>query len=248
MKELKQRLVQELNQNPNIKIVKSEEWFLPVKSIEITFQTVKRSKMDILMKMMLITFQKASIESIEELSDMLLVEPLFIKDLVDKMLRTEMVGKVAGVFELKKTGLMQLEAGIFISEEETEVKSVLYSPSHEGFLKGQMKNKSNEKLKEFRYARTNRKERFAESELLEILQSMGVENEVGQTQITVERITSAIEIEHEEVPCLEFRLHHTVENFVYVRVWNCLLMEWDKTIETELNEKERKKWHKELKL
>ena len=85
MNDLKGRLTKELQQDFNVKIMGSLSWSLPVNSIEIVYQTVMRTKVDILMKMMLIAFGKADIATAEELSDILLVEQLFINDLIDKM-------------------------------------------------------------------------------------------------------------------------------------------------------------------
>ena len=96
MNELKGRLTKELQQDFNVKIMDSLSWSLPVHSIEIAYQTVMRTKMDILMKMMLIAFEKADIATAEELSDILLVEQLFINDLIDKMTRTGVIEKREG--------------------------------------------------------------------------------------------------------------------------------------------------------
>ena len=81
MQELQKRLTKELQQSMKVKIIHSATWSIPVHSIEVEFKPVKRTKMDVLMKMMLITFQKASVSKAEELSDLLLVEQLFIEDL-----------------------------------------------------------------------------------------------------------------------------------------------------------------------
>ena len=93
MNELKRRLTKELQQDFNVKIMGSLSWSLPVHSIEIEYQTVMRTKMDILMKMILIAFGKAEIATTEELSEILLVEQLFINDLIDKMSRTGVIEK-----------------------------------------------------------------------------------------------------------------------------------------------------------
>ena len=113
MNELKGRLTRELQHDFNVKIMDSFSWSLPIHSIEIGYETVKRTKMDILMKMMLISFQKGEIASAEELSEMLLVEQLFINDLINKMSRTGLVEKRGGSFALTEAGELQLENGVF---------------------------------------------------------------------------------------------------------------------------------------
>ena len=52
------------------------------------------------MKMMLLTFQKTKRATIDELGEILLVEPLFIQDLIDKMLRSRMIEKNGDGFAL----------------------------------------------------------------------------------------------------------------------------------------------------
>ena len=122
MDELKGRLTKELQQDFNVKIMDSLSWSLPVHSIEIAYQTVMRTKMDILMKMMLIAFGKAEIETAEELSDILLVEQLFINDLIDKMSRTGVIEKREGFYSLTDIGVRQFKTGIFVHEPESGLK------------------------------------------------------------------------------------------------------------------------------
>lgn len=247
MDQLKQRLKKELSKQPDTTIVKSLEWFLPVKSIEISFETVKRSKMDILMKMILITFQKADIGHIEELSEMLLVEPLFIKDLLDRMLRTKLIEKKNNLYKLTELGIIQLESGIFISERQEKKESALYSPCHEKFLIGEMKTKSNPEQKRYRYAKRGVETTYGQALLLKTLRTIGVESESMHEQITIEDVTAAVELGAEAVPCIEYRLYNRAEEFVYARVWNSLLGEWDAVLEKQLNDNERQQWHKEIK-
>ena len=143
--------MKELQHDFNVKVMDSLSWSLPIHSIEIGYQTIKRTKMDILMKMMLISFQKAEIASAEELSDILLVEQLFINDLVNKMSRTRLVEKRGGSFALTEAGEQQLENGVFEHEPESGTKKALYSPHHEAFLSGGLTNDSNEEKEIYRY-------------------------------------------------------------------------------------------------
>ena len=151
MKELKGRLSKELLQDFNVKIMDSLEWSLPVHSIEIAYETVKRTKMDILMKMMLIAFQKAGIETAEELSDILLVEQLFIQDLIDKLTSARVIEKKEGTFALTGTGVQQLAAGIFDHEPENNTIKMLYSPCHQDFLHAELSDGLSEELEVYRY-------------------------------------------------------------------------------------------------
>ncbi|WML49107.1 hypothetical protein RCG23_03105 [Neobacillus sp. PS3-34] len=59
MDKLNQRLRADLLKNPAIQIKNSVIWHMPVITYSVAFNRVKRSKMDILMKMMLLTFEQA---------------------------------------------------------------------------------------------------------------------------------------------------------------------------------------------
>lgn len=247
MDELKKRLQKELiHNNPNTKIIKSQEWFLPVQVIEITFETVKRSKMDILMKMILLTCQKAKIKSSKELSELLLVEPLFIKDLITKMLATKMLEQQDGTFSLTKYGIQQLNDGIFISEQTSQLTSAMFSMNHQKFLLGKLNHNDKQKMKKYRYAQEDRKNQIKQSAMMQVLRTMGKETNSGTEQVVIEAITTAKVTEVAEIPCLEYQLYNETEKLVYARVWNSLLMEWDETLETQLNKKERTHWRKKL--
>ena len=245
MNELKARLTKELQQDFNVKIMGSLSWSLPVHSIEVEYHTVKRTKMDILMKMMLIAFGKAEIATIEELSEILLVEQLFINDLMDKMSRTGVIEKREGFFSLTDAGVEQLKKEVFEHEPEQDSAKALYSPCHQEFLDGAIKNISYEEKEIYRY-KVEFDERdvasLEDSVLIDALKKMGVESGEGNVQIIVSEIIAASDVEMEWIPCMEFHLYNKAEDVVYARVWNTLSEHWDETLEAQLNEKERKKW------
>ncbi|WP_249650546.1 hypothetical protein [Lysinibacillus sp. D4A3_S15] len=45
MLKLQQRLMRQLQQNRNIKIVKTAEWCIPIRTVDVTFEPVRRSTM-----------------------------------------------------------------------------------------------------------------------------------------------------------------------------------------------------------
>ncbi|WP_229707702.1 hypothetical protein, partial [Sphingobacterium alkalisoli] len=163
MQNLEKRLKNELQQNNKIKILHSTSWSLPIHSIEVEYRPVKRTKMDILMKMMLIAFQKAEIVEAKQLSELLLVEQLFVEDLIDIMGRTGLIEKKDELFSLTHKGYQQLENGIFEEEQEAETQVVLYSTSHETFLNGDIKPAMDgeDELATYRYV----KEGYLDAEL-----------------------------------------------------------------------------------
>lgn len=245
MNDLKGRLMKELQQDFNVKIMGSRSWSLPVNSIEIVYKTVMRTKVDILMKMMLIAFGKADIATAEELSDILLVEQLFINDLIDKMTRTGVIEKREGLYSLTDVGVRQFKTGIFVHEPEIGSTQALYSPCHQTFLSGEIKNIPYEEKEVYRFKSDIDDwsvARLEDSVLLDALKVMGVESGEGNVQIVLSEIVSASDIEVDMVPSIEFHLYNKTEDLLYARVWNTLSEHWDETLEAQLNEKERKKW------
>ncbi|MGG2103880.1 hypothetical protein [Lysinibacillus pakistanensis] len=134
MSKLQQRLLRELQQNRMIKIVKTDEWCIPIATVEVTYEPVRRSTMDVLMTMLLTSIREANFSSAQELSELLLVDPLFIADLVSLMSRVNLIDKQEGFYQLTSKGQQQLERGIFEEELELETATLYYSPCHLAFL------------------------------------------------------------------------------------------------------------------
>lgn len=107
--------------DPDVAIINEERWKLPAVLYDVSFDRVKRLKMDILMKMLLLTFQEADIRRAATLSDMLFVEELFISDLIGKMQRTGLIGLEKQGYRLTAKGYDYLGKGIF-EERWKEVK------------------------------------------------------------------------------------------------------------------------------
>jgi hypothetical protein len=70
MYKLNKQLRSILLENPAIQIKKSVMWHLPVRTYNVSFKPVKRAKMDILMKMMLLTFEQTEIRRAANLSEL----------------------------------------------------------------------------------------------------------------------------------------------------------------------------------
>ena len=248
MKELKSRLTKELQQGFNVQIMDTLSWKIPVHTIEVAYETVTKTKMDILMKMMLIAFQKAEIETIEELSEILLVEQLFIEDLINKMTNARMIEKTQGIFALTDAGSEQLGTGIFEHEPESGNTETLYSPCHQSFLSGKLENIRFEEQEKYRYqVEFDNWEvtSLEKSSLFKVLRESGIETEEGNVQLIISKIISATDRKITTVPCIEFRLYNKEEDLMYARVWNTLTEQWDERLETQLNEKERTKWREQ---
>jgi len=240
MDALEKRLRDELLRDPKVKLLETVKWSLPIQVFDVEYETVKRTKMDILMKMLLIAFHTSPFASVEELSDMLVVEPLFIQDVIDRMNRAGMIGKSDGTYTLTETGKLQLESGIYIQPPENEESTVHYSPSHRLFFPGEPPDDNGET---YRYSPEFRKvKEFGDDEWRTALDQLEVAFTEGDVQLVIDSITAVKELERKSASCIEFRLHQTVDDRLYARVWNTLTGEWDETLEKQIMEHELSEW------
>ncbi|MCM3709007.1 hypothetical protein [Sporosarcina luteola] len=240
MEALEKRLRDELLRDLNVKLLETVKWSLPIQVIDIEYETVKRTKMDILMKMLLVAFRTSRFSSSEELSDMLVVEPLFIEDIKERLNRAGMITKSGGAYALTETGRQQLESGIYIQPPEKDESTVHYSPSHGRFLAGEPTDGVGEMYRLAKDLR-NLKE-FTDDEWREALDLLDVTYQEGDVQLVVQAITSVKELERQSIPCIEFRLHQTADDRLYARVWNTMTSEWDETLENQIMENELTEW------
>lgn len=240
MEALEKRLRNELLRDPNVKLLETVKWSLPTQLIDIEYETVKRTKMDILMKMLLVAFRTSQFETAEELSKMLIVEPLFITDLIDRMKQAGMIVKSGEAYSLTETGMQQLESGIYVHPREKEEATVQYSPSHGTFQVGEPTEGTGEP---YRHAADVRKlEEIRDDEWREALDQLNVTYQEGDIQLAVHAITAVHELEGKSVPCIEFRLLQTADNRLYVRVWNTMTDQWDETLENQILENDLQEW------
>jgi len=244
---LQQRLIRELQQNRNIKIVKTAEWCIPIRTVDVTYEPVRRSTMDVLMTMLLLSIQEADFGNVEELSELLLVDPLFIEDLISLMIRVGLMKNEEGFFKLTEKGQQQLEQGIFEEELEVEASTLYFSPCHQSFLTSDVNNDEYDELPElYRYVdkEAEQQEQFDESLIIAALQETD-EEETGNSQRIISRV---VEVEAQQIndsPCLEFILYDKEQDILFVRVWNMLLNRWDHHLEQQLTDKEQLMWREQ---
>lgn len=231
--------------NEDVSIINEARWQLPIVSYEVSFGRIKRFKMDLLMKMLLLTFQEADIHRAATLADMLLVEELFIRDLIDKMQRTGLIQLGKKGYRLTAKGIDYLEKGIFEEDMEAEQTLIHYSAVHGEYLLAEDNKipEGRESLPSYRYAI----EGSIDSErVVELLSKEGFNSEEEGFQIVVTEVMSWEEIDTEFIPCIEFRLYDRKQDLFYVRVWNTMTNRWDETLEKQIEEREVVKWREEM--
>jgi hypothetical protein len=242
MDKLKNQLLSGLLENSAIQIKKSVLWHLPVMTYKVGFKRIKRSKMDILMKMMLLTFEQAEIRRAANLAELLLVEELFIADLLKKLQRMGLITLEKDCYKLTTKGQVQLKTGIIAEELEEEWTMLTYSTVHGEFWTEMTQPipEVKEELPLFRYA--NYQDPITAQRILPVLEQSENELEENGFQTVVDEVTSFEQQTVEPVPCLEFQLYNKEQDIFYVRVWNTWLQRWDVTLEKQIEEKERLEW------
>jgi len=231
-----------LLENPAVEIKESSIWLLPVVTVDVEFKRVKRSKMDILMKMMLIAFEEADIRRAANLSEMLLVEELFIADLIEKMQRTGLINPEKGIYKLTKKGQEQLKTGIIEEEMEEEWTELLYSPDHDEFwpVRTASVPEVNEAWTLYRYAKDH--DLPNPDRLLQVISERENGLDENGFQLVVSEVLTFEQRMVEEVPCIEFRLYNKDQDMFYARIWNTWLERWDEKLEKQIEEQERLEW------
>lgn len=241
MDKLEKKLRSNILENTALQIKNAVRWNLPVETYEVTFNRVKRSQMDILMKMMLLTFEAADIRRPANLSELLLVEELFVSDLLKKMERMGLVRREKDGYKLTKKGQDQLNTGVFEEELEEETTILTYSPVHDEFWE-EITDEVKNKLPLFRY-KINPENIPLERFLQALIEKENVIEEDG-FQTVVHQVKDFEQLTTEHVPCLEFTLYNKEQDIFFARVWNTFLGQWDEILEGLIEEKERLAWRK----
>ncbi|WP_050183324.1 hypothetical protein [Domibacillus robiginosus] len=232
-----EKLRANLLENPAVELKESAVWQLPVVTYTVTFKRVKRLKMDILMKMLLLAFNQTDIRRAANLAEMLLVEELFIEDLIQKMLRTGLIQIEKEGYKLTGKGKSQLAEGIVEEEMDEEETSLTYSPVHDAFWPEIEEREEREPL--YRYPSERR---TTGEQILQALTEMDADRTDEEFQTPVSEVTNFEEQSTSYVPCLEFRLYNKEQDVFYARVWNTHLEHWDEVLEKQIEENERLEW------
>ncbi|MEK4229516.1 nucleoside-diphosphate sugar epimerase [Solibacillus sp. FSL H8-0538] len=246
---LQKKLAKQLTQNLKVRIVQEDSFCIPVHTLQVSYHPVQRTAMDILMKMMLISFSKAEIEHVETLAHILLVEPLFINDLTNKMVKTGIITKETGTYQLTSKGEQQLVNGIFEEELELTSRILQYSTVHKAILHGDIEEvlEFGEFPELFAYLEQEELGDVDNSLLISELVAMQDntdDDDTPQTYIT--SIASTEELQINDVPYVQFVLYEAAEDRYFARIYNTLTNSWDEVVEQLVNEKERTSWREKF--
>lgn len=232
LQQIQQQLISDLEKEQG-KVIKTDIWCIPVHTYQVEYQPIQKKSMDILMKILLFSFQKSKFKNAQQLSDILIVEPLFIEDLISKLLKNGLLEKGEGFFQLSEKGKSQFSQGVFEEVLDSVTEEILYSPVHEEILEGNIENVLDfddfpDKL--YRYLKDEEQE-IQEEDVLKEIQLKGQDED-----IEIKRILSMEHIQTNDLPCIEFIVEK--KNETIVRIWNTLKEDWDQTLEKQISEKE----------
>lgn len=243
MERLKKKLGADLTANPDVKIVKSAVWQLPVSVYEVTYGCVKRFRMDILMKMLLFAFQETEIRQAAALADMLAVEELFISDLIHKMKSTGLIVLGKKGYVLTSKGFDYLEKGIFEEELDDGQAVIAYSADRSEYrlLETELPTAEAE-FPVYRYALEANPDADRMYELLSRELDAAEEN----FQLIVSGIKEMEEKEALSIPCIEFQLYDRKQDLFFSRVWNTGSEAWDEALEKAIEDRELPEWREAM--
>lgn len=241
MDEIVKKLRTGILANPDVSIRKELKWKLPIVLLKVDFDRVKRLKMDVLMKMLLAAFQEADIQRAANLAEMLLVEELFIRDLIAKMQRTGLIQLEKKGYKLTAKGHDYLEQGIYDEEMDSGEVVVALDAAHDHYFIAEEDSykAAEEALPLYRY---DVKKEPAAERLQHVLAESVVSGDEDGFQIIMSGITACTEQQTDFIPCIEFQLYDEKQDIFYTRVWNTMSGLWDETLEKQIEELEILNW------
>lgn len=241
MKELRTNL----EVNSDVSVIKQQTWKLPIVLYDLGFSRVKRLKMDVLMKMLLFAFQETEIHRAANLSELLLVEELFIRDLMEKMQRTGLIQLEKRGYRLTAKGFDYLEKGIFDEEMEGDDMVMSFSSVHDEYALA-LQNEHPEASETMPLYRYFKKAALNKERVQQLLLSEMVFPEEEGFQVIATDVTSCIEQETDFIPCIEFQLYDSKQDLFYARIWNTLSGTWDEILAKQIEEREVVRWRKAM--
>src|SRR5690606_39162429 len=241
MKELRTNL----EANSDVSVIKQQTWKLPIVLYDLGFSRVKRLKMDVLMKMLLFAFQETEIHRAANLAELLLVEELFIRDLMEKMQRTGLIQLEKRGYRLTAKGFDYLEKGIFDEEMEGDDTVMSFSSVHDEYALA-LQNEHPEASETMPLYRYFKKAALNKERVQQLLLSEMVFPEEEGFQVIATNVTSCIEQETDFIPCIEFQLYDSKQDLFYARIWNTLSGTWDEILAKQIEEREVVRWRKAM--
>ncbi|PFA61973.1 hypothetical protein CN931_04245 [Bacillus sp. AFS054943] len=253
--EFQERMLQQAIQDKEyLQILESKEWKIPLHLYRINLTTATKMKIDILKKMIMHTMLNMEITSLEQLSEFLHVDSLFIYDIVSEMHDTRVIEEQEGVYCLTQSGIEQYKAGMILSNPIQEEFPFTYSAFNKEVVPSEKTNMNNVLIQEnweidtYRYEPESESlegKLFDEALLRQFIRQSGREFERGGNEKIISKIEPTELKDGQYVKyakCIEYQLYDMLDDKVYARVWNGALGRWDERFEEEINKLESEQW------
>lgn len=243
MEALIQRLQKDVARTKDAKLVATESWTIPMQRLHVTYAPVQRLSMDILMKMLLMTFHELHITSLHAVSDLLAVEHLFVEDLTNTLLRNELVTIIESVYTLTTRGEEQLASGVLEDALQTQEIDLTYSPLHNAYFTEDVDALYDAVLPE-PYAYVDeaciQQATAPQDALIALLQQLQPNDTDVKAYVSSLKDCSMTEML--EVPCIAFVLYDARDDVFSTRVWNTLTNRYDDVLEAHFLEHAMATW------
>lgn len=237
LEQLQKRLLKEYERHANVEVVDTKIWSLPTEVLKVDYEIATQSTMDVLMKMLLMTLKESPFRTVEEISELLLVETLFLEHLKSKMLHSGLIEEREGALFLLEKGEVQLEKGMFVEAAEAVSSPLLFSACHNELLVVDENEDFEEVVEEYRYY-----DQFSNGDSSKI-QNENIESLLDQlheaaaaTKLVFSNIQYSITAEMSFIPCIEIHVYDKPKELHFFRVWNTVINEWDATLEQQIQE------------
>lgn len=237
LEQLQKRLLKEYERNANVEVVDTKIWSLPTEVLKVDYEIATQSTMDVLMKMLLMTLKESPFRTIEEISELLLVETLFLEHLKSKMLHSGLIEEREGALFLLEKGEEQLEKGMFVEAAEAVSRPLLFSACHNELFVEDENEDFEEVVEEYRYY-----DQFSNGDSSKI-QNENIESlldplheAAAATKLIISNIQYSVTAEMSFIPCIEIHVYDKPKELLFFRVWNTVINEWDATLEQQIQE------------
>lgn len=237
-KQLIEQLERELKQTLDCEVQRVELFALPMHTIDVTFSPMIKKRMDILMKILLTAAQSGQFQTIQELSEMLHVEELFVSDLLEQMQRSKLIEVVDSFYTLTANGEKQLAEGVYEEQLEEETASLLYSPVHDSYFP----DEAEEMVEVEEIVDTLLEESelvLHESKICDILQA---EKREVDPAIYVLSVGEVIERQIHDIPYVGFVCYDRKGDRHFIRAHSFLTNSWDDAVESYLSKEKLVEW------
>ncbi|WJY28376.1 hypothetical protein [Sporosarcina trichiuri] len=244
MKASQAELRAQVLQSQDVRLLEEQSWMLPAVRLAVSFETITKTTMDILMNMTLLTLQRLPLEQETDIARLLGVEALFVSDLL-KMMEADGLVVRHRQWTITEKGKTQLQEGHYTHAAEKEQAILMYSPLLDVFFKEPETDASAAPENDFRYTWEEEswnpgmipKDRLEAA----LAETVGLDNSENRTK-TVGAVLEITQAGQAEYPCYEYRLYEKRTDSLFVRVWNTAAGQWDETLEEYILTRERGDW------